>query len=145
MSVALLVAAAGGVLLGACSSTPASTASTTTTSASTTTSTPTTTSATTTTVPFNEATNARSDVTTPSVCRPNAAGLWVWTGTVTNKGTTAHNYVITVDFTDSAATVEDTKIVTVRSLAPGKTANWSVEGAAGLGGVLCVIRSARLS
>jgi hypothetical protein len=143
LSVALLVTAGAGVMLGACSSTPASSASTTT--AQTTTSAPTTTSGATTTVPFNEATNARSDVTTPSVCRPNAAGLWVWTGTVTNKGTKAHTYTIIVDFTDSSATVEQTKVVTVKSLAPGKTVGWTVDGAAGLGGILCVIRSARLS
>jgi hypothetical protein len=146
------LAAVAGVacLLAACSS--GTTPSTTTTvpgqTSAPTTSAPTTsaptTSAPTTTVPFNQGTNARADVTT-GVCQANAAGLWLWSGTVANRTSHPHTYTIIVDFTDAVATVLQTKVVTVRALAPGKTAGWTASGASGHKSVLCVIRSARLS
>jgi hypothetical protein len=132
---------ASAALLGACSSTPSSAGPGTSTSTSSSTST-TTPGATTTT--FDQATNARADVTTPSTCHL-AAGAWVWNGTVTNRGHVTNTYTIIVDFTDAAATVEDTKVATVRGLAPGRTADWTVSGAAGRAAVTCVIRSARIS
>jgi hypothetical protein len=135
---ALLLVAGTGSLLGACSSGPGSSSSSTTLPGGPAT-------APTTTVPFDQATNARADVVTPTPCTPDAAGAWSWTGTVQNKTTASHTYTIIVDFTDAAATVEDTKTAVVRSLAPGKTASWTVAGATGKSGILCVIRSARLS
>jgi hypothetical protein len=62
-----------------------------------------------------------------------------------NKGTVRHAYTIIVDFTDSTATVEQTKTVSVPQLAPGGTASWSVGGAAGMANIRCVIRSARFT
>jgi hypothetical protein len=97
------------------------------------------------TIPPSLAANARTDVTTPSVCRRDAAGLWVWKGTVTNKSAAPHAYTIIVDFTDSTATVEQTKVVGVPTVAPGGSATWSVGGAAAMADIRCVIRSARFS
>jgi hypothetical protein len=135
-------AAAAAVLLGACSSTPAG--STTSTSGTvTTSSTPGATSAATTTT-FDEALNARQDVSTDGVCQRSAAGVLVWHGTVTNGGVVHHSYRIIVDFTDESATVVQTKVVTIVGLAPGRTAGWSVSGAAGRSDILCVIRNARI-
>jgi hypothetical protein len=98
-----------------------------------------------TTVPFNAATNARSDVATVGTCHKESSGLWAWNGTVKNSSTARHTYTIIVDFTDSVDTVEQTKIVTVSSLQPGKVAAWSVRGARGTTNTTCVIRSARIT
>ncbi len=136
------LALASAALLGACSSAPSSAGPGTSTSTSSSTST-TTPGATTTT--FDQATNARADVTTPSACHRVSTGAWLWNGTVTNRGHVTNTYTIIVDFTDAAATVEDTKVATVRGLAPGRTADWTVSGAAGRAAVTCVIRSARIS
>jgi hypothetical protein len=125
---------AAGLALGACSTGPPMSSpgvSTTTTVPSSTTTSP------------SLAANARGDVATPAVCRRNSAGLWVWQGTVTNSNATRRAYRIIVDFTDSTATVEQTKTVIVPPLAPGRTASWSVGGAAGMANIRCVIRSAR--
>jgi hypothetical protein len=132
---AVLLVAGTGSLLGACSSSPATSPPGQTTQST----------ASTTTVPFDQATNARADVTTPSACQKDAAGAWAWAGTVENKTAATHTYTIIVDFTDAAATVEDSRTVIIPSVAPGKTMNWTVTGASGKSGVLCVIRSARLS
>jgi hypothetical protein len=141
---ALAVVAGVAALLAACSSTPAtSSGSTTTTQTSAPTTSAPSTSAPTTTA-FNQATNARQDVTT-GACRANAAGLWSWSGTVANRTSQSHTYTIIVDFTDAVATVLQTQTVTVRDVAAGRTADWSASGASGKTSVLCVIRSARLS
>ncbi len=97
-----------------------------------------------TTPPFSEATNARQDVTT-SACVQNSASLWALSGTVTNRSSDSHTYTIIVDWVDAGDTVQQSKIVTVPSLAAGKTLAWSASGAAGLKDIRCVIRSARLS
>jgi hypothetical protein len=135
-----LVLAAAAPVLGACSTGPPTSSP----GVSTTTSVPTsTTSTTSTTSPPGLAANARADVITPSVCRRDSAGLWVWKGTVTNSNSARRAYTIIVDFTDSTATVEQTKTVIVPPVAPGGTATWSVGGAAGMANIRCVIRSAR--
>jgi hypothetical protein len=87
--------------------------------------------------------NAREDVTTVGSCSRDAAGLWVLDGAVTNRSDKRHSYTIIVDFTDIAATVEDTKTVTVPPVSPRGIATWSVSGAAGQEGIRCVIRTAR--
>ena len=87
--------------------------------------------------------NAREDVTTVGSCSRDAAGLWVLDGAVKNRSDKRQSYTIIVDFTDVAATVEDTKTVSVPPVSPGGIATWSVSGAAGQEGIRCVIRTAR--
>jgi hypothetical protein len=93
--------------------------------------------------PYSAATNARPDVTT-SVCAQDTAGAWVLNGTVTNRTSATHTYTIVIDWIDKGDTVQQSKVVTVPSLAPRKTLSWSVSGASGLSGIQCVVRSARL-
>ncbi len=144
------VAAAAVVLLsatslGACTSGGPAAGGSTSLATTTSTSTSTTIGAQATTTTFDEATNARPDVVAVPPCRRDAAGAWEWTGTVSNKTAEAHTYTIIVDFTDSAATVEDTKKVVVHGLPAGHSASWTVSGATGKTAVTCVIRSARIS
>ncbi len=124
-------ALAGAILLAGCSSS--------TTSGSTTTTQKTVPGQT--TIPYSPAKNARTDVTiaTPCVQSP-ATGLWMATGTVKNSSNTARGYSIVIDFVNSVATVQDTRIVRVPTVQPAKTANWTVGGAKGIAGVSCVIR-----
>jgi hypothetical protein len=138
---ASLALVAAGPLLGACASAPAK-ASPAVSSPAGAAETPLGASS---TIPAGLAANARADVTAASPCHPDAAGTWMWSGTVTNRSSALHSYRIIVDFTDSTATVEQTKIVTVAGLDPGRTAGWSVGGAPGMANIRCVIRSARFS
>jgi len=78
-------------------------------------------------------------IATPSVQSPTT-GLWMATGTVKNSSSSARGYSIVIDFVNSVATVHDTRIVTVPTVQPAKTANWTVGGAKGIAGVSCVIR-----
>jgi hypothetical protein len=95
-------------------------------------------------IPYSKATNARPDVTASAQCLRSPRGLWTWSGTVTNTTSRRHTYLIIVDFTDAVATVEATKVIQVIVTA-GRTAHWSVDGAAGQTGIECVIQSARVS
>lgn len=49
-------------------------------------------------------------------------------------------YSIVVDFVNSVATVQDTKIVSVPTVQPAKFASWAVSGAKGISGISCVVR-----
>lgn len=135
-----------GLALAACTNDGQATTTTTTTTASagSTSTTTTTTAGTTTTSPALRY-NARSEVSTPQPCRQDAAGAWVLRGTVTNRAAVRHRFTIVVDFTDTSATVEQTNVVQIPYVAPGKTVDWSTSGARGLAGIECVIRNARFS
>lgn len=131
---ALAAVAAGALLLAACSSSPSSTGSTTST-----------TSSGSSTTAGGGGTNARSDVTTSGSCSQDAAGAWSWSGTVNNPTGGSLTYTIIVDFTNSVATVVQTKTVVLHGVAGHGSASWSVSGASGHSGIVCVIRSVRSS
>lgn len=86
--------------------------------------------------------NARTDVITDA-CRPDGSKGWLLSGTAINPSTSLRGYSIVVDFVSSKGdTVLDTKIVSVQSVAPKASAQWSAIGAAGVDDVTCVIRQA---
>jgi hypothetical protein len=99
------------------------------------------TSQTTVSVPaYNPAKNARQDVVSGGCV--NRSNGWSLSGTVTNSSTIRRRYSIVVDFiTVPGDTVEATKLVNVRPLAPHSSATWSASGAApGIRKLTCVIR-----
>ena len=94
-----------------------------------------------TTVPYDPAKNARSDVTILTPCLQSPpVGAWVADGTVKNSAPSPRGYSIVIDFVNSVATVRDTQIVTVPTVQPGASANWTISGAAGTPGISCVVR-----
>jgi hypothetical protein len=98
-----------------------------------------------TTIPYSAKLNARSDATITTPCTQNAAGAWQASGTVKNSATTPRGYQIVIDFVDSGATVEDTRIVDVSTVAPAATSTWSTSGASGKTGISCVIRQVQFT
>ena len=93
------------------------------------------------TVSYDPAKNARSDVTllTPCLQTP-PAGAWVADGTVKNSAPSPRGYSIVIDFVNSVSTVRDTQIVTVPTVQPRASANWTISGAGGAPGITCVVR-----
>jgi hypothetical protein len=98
-----------------------------------------------TTIPYSPAKNARTDVVLQTPCTQDATGAWVATGTVRNSATIPRAYSIVVDFVNSGATVQDTQIVKVATVASGAQASWSTAGAQGRSGIACVIRQVQFS
>jgi hypothetical protein len=87
--------------------------------------------------------NARRDVN-PGACVNGGDKGWSFDGTVTNSAPGSRGYSIVVDFvTVPGDTVKATRVVTVPTVAPQATQNWTVRGAVpGEKDLTCVIRQA---
>jgi hypothetical protein len=145
LTTAVVAALLFAVALSGCSgggSHSASTGTTTTTShASEASIAPTTTSTSVVVPAYDPAKNARRDVA-PGACVDGGTKGWSFQGTVTNTTATRRGYSITVDFiTVPGDTVMATRVITVPTVAPHATADWSVGGAVpGEQHLTCVVR-----
>ena len=93
-------------------------------------------------VSYSAPRNARGDVTVKMCSQVD--GSWVLTGSVKNPAKTATGFRIVVDFvTKPGSTVLSSSEVTVASVNPGATVDWSATGAHGKSGVACIVRQAQ--
>lgn len=92
---------------------------------------------------YDAAKNARRDVN-PGACVDGGDKGWSLDGTVTNSAAKSRGYSIVVDFvTVPGNTVMATRVVTVPTVEPQVTQNWTASGAVpGQKGLTCVIRQA---
>lgn len=92
-------------------------------------------------VSYSAGHNARSDLTV-NMCT-QVGGSWVLTGSVKNPMKTATGFRIVVDFVSTpGSTVLGSSEVTVASVNPGATVDWSATGARGKSNVGCIVRQA---
>jgi hypothetical protein len=92
-------------------------------------------------VSYSAGRNARGDVTAKTCTQ--AGGSWVLSGSVKNPTKTATGFRIVVDFVSKpGSTVLSSSEVTVASVSPGASVDWTATGAHGKTNVGCIVRQA---